>query len=184
VTTAADPSAGPGRQNDILGTAQAALSSTKAAQAYVDYMNGAGTFTPGEAEVLAYVTTHAPNARIQLAVELGSWGADPFLVNSSARVAAFGGYIGLDPSPTAAQVAGWAGSRQLGFVLLPAPLLKISKLMATESPRKAKAVSAATAADTATLDTRITWVTHHCAPVRPAAIGPDAADAGFLFQCG
>ncbi len=184
VTSAADPSAGPNQQGDVLSTVRAALSSSKAAQAYVDFINGAGTFTPGDREVLTYATTHAPNARIQLAVEFGSWGVDPFLVNSSARVAAFGGYVGVDPSPTAAQVADWASSHQLGFVLLPASLLKIGKILQATTSQKTKAKAAAATVDTAALNQRIAWITHHCAPVRPAAIGPDALQAGLLFRCG
>ncbi|HEY4017653.1 MAG TPA: glycosyltransferase family 39 protein [Pseudonocardiaceae bacterium] len=180
VITAADPAAGPTSNSDMVtATAQGALRSSKAAQAYLGFMDQAATLTPGQREVLTYVTAHAPNARIQLAVELGSWGADPFLVNSSARVAAFGGYIGVDPSPTTTQVAQWAKDHQLGYVLLPAPLLEIGKQVGAPSPKQATS-----SVDTNTLDARITWVTHHCAPVRPALIGPDATQAGLLFSCG
>lgn len=182
VISAADPAAGPALDSQMVtATAQAALKSTPAARAYVAFMNGAATLTPGQREVLAYVTAHAPDTRIQLAVELGSWGADPFLVNSSARVAAFGGYVGLDPSPTPAQVDQWAANRQLGFVLLPGPLLEIGKLLQNSGAPKPK--QSAPAVDTDTLDTRIDWVVRNCIPIRPQAIGPDAAQAGLLFQC-
>jgi 4-amino-4-deoxy-L-arabinose transferase-like glycosyltransferase len=183
VISAADPAAGPIPPDGMVAaTAQSALKSGKAAQAYVSFMDQAATLTSGQREVLAYVTAHAPDARIQLAVELGSWGADPFLVNSSARVAAFGGYVGLDPSPTAAQVAQWSATHQLGFVLLPGPLLELGKLL--QGTPATEAAKATPSLDMNTLQTRIDWVTRHCVPVRPAAIGPDALQAGYLFSCG
>ena len=180
VISAADPAAGPTAESGVTATVAGALKSSKAAEAYIAYMNGAGTLTAGDREVLAYVTAHAPNERIQLAVELGSWGADPFLINSSARVAAFGGYIGIDPSPTATQVAQWAHNRQLGFVLLPGPLLAIGKL---EQSSGAKPKQQTPSLDTATLSQRIDWVVHHCVPVPPVSIGPAATQAGLLFNC-
>lgn len=182
VISAADPAAGP-TANAGLTTAAAtnALKSSKAAQAYVAFMNGAGTITPGQREVLAYVTAHAPSERIQLGIELGSWGADPFLTNSSARVAAFGGYLGVDPSPTATQLDQWSADRQLGFVLLPGPLLEIGKM---EQSSGAKPRQQTPSLDTQTLTARIDWVVHNCAPVRPSEIGPDALKAGLLFHCG
>jgi 4-amino-4-deoxy-L-arabinose transferase-like glycosyltransferase len=183
VISAADPAAGPiPTGNIVAATAQNALKSAKAAQAYVSFMDQAATLTPGQREVLAYVTAHAPGDRIQLAVELGSWGADPYLVNSSARVAAFGGYVGLDPSPTPAQVAQWSATRQLGFVLLPGPLLELGKLL--QNTPAATPQRATPSLDMNTLQARIEWVTRHCTPVRPAAIGPDALQAGVLFNCG
>ncbi|HEX4223203.1 MAG TPA: hypothetical protein VHZ97_12630, partial [Pseudonocardiaceae bacterium] len=180
--TAADPAAGPVPDTDVVAaTAQAALHSSTAAQAYLDFMNEAGTLTPGQRDVLAYVTAHAPNEQIQLAVELGSWGADPYLLNSTARVAAFGGYLGLDPSPTATQVAQWSADHQLGFVLLPGPLLQISKLERDSGGPKSK--QSDPAVDSVTLELRIEWVSRNCAPVRPDTIGPDATQAGVLFRC-
>lgn len=182
VISAADPAAGPMPPDGMVAaTAQDALGSARAARAYVSFMDQAATLTPGQREVLAYVTVHAPDARIQLAVELGSWGADPFLVNSTARVAAFGGYVGVDPSPTAAQVARWSATGQLGFVLLPGLLLQLGKLVA--HPPAAKPKQAVPRPDTNTLQAQIDWVTRHCTPVRPAAIGPDALQAGLLFSC-
>lgn len=181
VISAADPAAGPIPPDSMVAaTAQDALKSGKAAQAYVSFMDQAATLTPGQREVLDYVTAHAPGARIQLAVELGSWGADPFLIGSAARVAAFGGYVGLDPSPTPAQLAQWSADHQLGFVLLPGPLLELGKLL-QHAPKPS---SAAPSVDTNTLQSRIDWETRHCTPVRPAAIGPDALQAGVLFNCG
>jgi 4-amino-4-deoxy-L-arabinose transferase-like glycosyltransferase len=182
VISSADPAAGPATDTGLTAAAAAgALKSSKATQAYIAFMNGAGTITPGQREVLGYVTAHAPNERIQLGIELGSWGADPFLTNSSARIAAFGGYLGVDPSPTAAQLVQWSANHQLGFVLLPGPLLQIGKL---EQSSGAKPKQQAPSLDTQTLSARLEWVIHNCVPVRPAEIGPDALQAGLLFHCG
>jgi 4-amino-4-deoxy-L-arabinose transferase-like glycosyltransferase len=179
VIAAADPAAGPLPDREPT-SATAAVKSSKAVATYIPYVNDAGTLTPSQREVLTYVTAHAPDVRIQLGVELGSWGADPFLTNSSARVAAFGGYIGVDPSPTAAQLAQWSADHQLGFVLLPRLLLELGKMeqQGGAEPKQQSAPS------TGTLTARIDWVVHNCTPVRPTSIGPAATRAGLLFKCG
>lgn len=180
VIGAADPTAGPST-TDILSTAQDALGgSAPAARLYVAFMDDAPTLTTGQREVLDYVSAHAPNARVQLGVELGSWGADPYVLNSGDRVVAFGGYVGLDPSPTSGELATWAGNGQLGYVLLPGPLLAIGKAEQRQTAPRAKAP---TGVNTTTLVQRVTWVSRNCKPVPPAQIGPDAVGAGVLFNC-
>lgn len=174
VVDSADPGAGPAT-TDYVATATRALGSTAAARSYVTsyvaFMSAAPGISAGQRAVLDYVTRHAPDAPVQLAVEFGSWGADPYLLNSPAKVAAFGGYAGTDPSPTVAQLSAWAGSGRLGYVLWPAALLRLGAAQAAQ--RSAGSVLAG----------RITWVTRHCARVPPNGIGPAAADAGVLFDC-
>jgi 4-amino-4-deoxy-L-arabinose transferase-like glycosyltransferase len=179
VITAADPSAGPST-TDVYQTARAALGSSRAAGLYVNFMNDAPNLTTGQREVLDYVDAHAAHARVALGVELGSWGADPYLLNSTSRVVAFGGYVGLDPAPTPAQLADWASSGQLGYVLLPGPLLAIGQAERAGGGPKTRP---ATGVNTTTLAARIAWVTSNCAPVPARRIGPAAASAGVLFDC-
>lgn len=183
VISAADPSAGPSR-TDILSTAKGVLGSSTAAQLYVNFMDSAPNLSDGQREVLTYVTAHAPNARIQLGVELGSWGADPYLLNSSARVAAFGGYVGLDPSPTVAQLSDWSADGQVRYILFPATLLQIARDIQASGKVPARSASARQAASsTSTLATRVAWVSRDCKLVPPFQIGPAAATAGYLFDC-
>jgi 4-amino-4-deoxy-L-arabinose transferase-like glycosyltransferase len=179
VISAADPSAGPTTPG-LLNPVQGSAASPAIERFLTNFMDAAATLTPGQREVLDYVSAHAPNARIQLAVELGSWGADPYLLNSSARVAAFGGYVGLDPVPTTAQLSDWASSGQLGYVLLPAPLLELARQI-----RLSGGVAAPSAASlgASTLQRRISWIIPNCKRVPPAEIGPAATAAGVLFDC-
>lgn len=171
VFTQADPIAGPSTA-DTVATIGAALHADAAVQAFADFMAGAQTMTTGQQEVLSYVTAHAGGRRIQLAVELGSWGADPYLMNSSARVVAFGGYLGLDPAPTSTQLADWADNGQLGYVLFPDVLGNL-----------AKGGGSGAGIDANALVGRVRWTGTHCRPVPPKLIGPAAAQAGILFDC-
>lgn len=179
--SAADPSAGPSTSDvstlatDLLGPA--------AGQLYSTFINESPNLSDGQRQVLDYVTRHAPDARIQLGVELGSWGADPYLLNSPARVAAFGGYDGLDPSPTAAQLASWAGSGQLAYVLLPAPLLALGRAELAAGDVHPRRASLSSGDDLQTLDGRINWLSENCSVVRSRQIGPGAPTAGVLFNC-
>ncbi len=179
VIGAADPSAGPST-TDVLSTAQGALGSTAAALVYVNFMNDAPVITDGQRQVLDYVTTHAPNARVQLGVELGSWGADPYLSNTSARVVAFGGYVGLDPVPTVPQLSQWSNSGALGYVLLPGPLVQLSRLLQAGGARQP---SSGAALGVSTLAVRLRWVIRYCKPVPPARVGVNSIGAGLLFDC-
>jgi hypothetical protein len=180
VVNAADPSAGPVR-GSLVATARGILGSAAAAQVYVNFIADAPKLTVGQREVLAYVTAHAPGARIQLGVELGSWGADPYLLNSSARVVSFGGYIGLDPAPTVPQLSDWASSGQLGYVLFPGALLQLGRAGAARGRTSAGSGSASLGA--AALSQRIAWIVPNCKLVPPGQVGPFAAQAGVLFDC-
>jgi hypothetical protein len=44
--------------------------------------------------------------------------------------------------------------------------------------------TAAAVGEAGELTGRIGWEAKHCRPVPPARIGPDAATAGVLFDCG
>lgn len=180
VITAADPSAGPST-TDVVATAQKALGSSAATQLYVNFMDDAPNLDDGQREILNYVQAHAPKTRVQLAVELGSWGADPYLLNSSARVAAFGGYVGFDPSPTVGQLQQWADSGQLGYVLFPGPLLEIAR--AQQRTGGAHVTPASTGVNISALVSRIAWVSRNCTPVPGDQIGVNARSAGVLFNC-
>lgn len=177
VITAADPAAGP-TADDVLATAESALGSSAAAQDYLQFMSQAGTLSPAQQEVIDYVNAHAGGARVPLAVEFGSWGADPYLINSSVRAVALGGYVGLDPAPTTGQLAEWASQGQLGYVLLPSILLEADKAR----PGTPSASQGARLAIAALVD-RVRWTATHCHPIAPVTIGPDAAGAGVLFRC-
>ena len=177
VFTQADPIAGPSTA-DTVASISAAFSANAAVQAFASFMAGAQTMTTGQQEVLSYVTAHAGGKRIQLAVELGSWGADPYLMNSSARVVAFGGYLGLDPAPTSAQLSDWATTGQLGYVLFPDVLRNLAKAQSGGGPARGSTNIEADA-----LVGRVRWTATHCRPVPPNLIGPAAAQAGILFAC-
>ena len=131
----------------------------------------------GQREVLAYAQAQAPSAEVVLAVEGGTYGADPFLLNTDARVAPLGGYLGFDPAPSAADLPRWVSAGKLRFVLLPQVFLDIGR--GGSKQRTEVAVG-----DAGELTRRIGWEAKHCRPVPPARIGADAATAGVLFDCG
>ncbi|MFD2415891.1 ArnT family glycosyltransferase [Amycolatopsis pigmentata] len=174
VVSAADPSAGPSTSDESAG-AQVALGSS-AARAYVRFMEAATRLSAGQREILAYTTAQDPHAPISLAVEGGTYGTDPFLLNTDAQVVALGGYLGLDPAPTAGQLADWVRTGRVRFVLLPDVFLHLG---GGDQNR----TGTAGVGDDNEIVARVGWFTHHCRPVPPARIGPDAASAGLLFDC-
>ncbi|TNC28062.1 glycosyltransferase family 39 protein [Amycolatopsis alkalitolerans] len=171
VLLAADPVAGPSTSD---GSAVAKTVLGGAGTAYVAFMDAAGRLTAGQRETLSYAVAHDATAPIQLAIEGGSYGADPFLVHTDARVAPLGGYLGLDPAPTAAQFAGWVRDGRVRFVLLPAVFLRMGgggrSGMIGQGPQPA-------------IVERLAWITRHCSHVPAAWIGAAAASAGVLFDC-
>lgn len=175
VFSQADPIAGPSTA-DTMATISGAFGANPVIQAFADFMGGAQTLTTGQREVLAYVTAHAGGRRIPLAVELGSWGADPYLMGSSTPAVALGGYLGLDPAPTTAQLGDWATGGQLGYVLFPDVLRRLAK-----APSGGGGSGAGI--DANALVGRVRWTSTHCRPVPPDRIGPAAAQAGILFDC-
>ncbi len=119
---AADPSAGPAATAAFssLRTLVSANTGTDTAEAgFIRFVDNAYVLGAGQREVLAYAEAHAPDARIALGVEGGTYGTDPFLLNTDARVAPLGGYLGFDPAPDAGQLQQWAATGSLRFVLLP-----------------------------------------------------------------
>ncbi|HWC83712.1 MAG TPA: glycosyltransferase family 39 protein [Pseudonocardiaceae bacterium] len=175
--SASDPSAGPSTV-DVAAGVGGALGTGPAARAYEAFMDGAQRITAGERQILAYATAHDNGAQIALAVEGGTFGADPYLINTDANVAALGGYLGFDQTPTTGQLADWTNSGRLRFVLLPRVFLEISQAAA----RDGAAASTASAGEAIT--ERIQWTARHCAVVPPARIGAASATAGILFDCG
>ncbi|GAB2957592.1 glycosyltransferase family 39 protein [Amycolatopsis acidiphila] len=171
VLTAADPVAGPSTSDDSTA-ARSLLGGAGAA--YLNFMNSSGQLSAGQRETLDYAIAQDAVAPIELAVEGGSYGADPYLVRTDARVAALGGYLGLDPAPTAAQLADWVRAGRVRFVLLPSVFLQLSG-----SGNRASAVQGEELAIT----DRLAWISRHCPRVPAARIGPDAAKAGVLFDC-
>jgi hypothetical protein len=143
---------------------------------YVRFMESAYLLSPGQREVLEYAQAQAPTAEVVLAVEGGTYGADPFLLNTDARVAPLGGYLGFDPAPSAADLPQWVSAGKLRFVLLPQVFVDIGR--AGSKQRAEVAVG-----DAGELMRRIGWEAKHCRPVPPARIGADAATAGVLFDC-
>lgn len=180
--SAADPAAGP-PANTVANAAQLVLGSA-AGQVYLNFMDQAPDLNAGQREVLTYVQAHAPKARIQMGVELGTWGADPYVLNSTARVAAFGGYTGLDPSPTQDQLTIWANDGELGYVLLPGPLLSLARTERAHpiTARQRAAVRSA-GTDEQALQGRVIWLARNCSVVPGTQIGPDSLAAGVLFDC-
>lgn len=173
VISAADPSAGPSTSDGRAGLL-AALGGS-AAPAYARFMDAATQLSAGQREILAYTTAQDAHAPISLAVEGGTYGTDPFLLNTGARVVALGGYLGLDPAPTAGQLADWVRTGRVRFVLLPGVFLHLGG-------DQNRTATAAVGGDNAIV-ARAGWFTHHCRPVPPEWIGPDAASAGLLFDC-
>lgn len=169
VLTAADPVAGPST-SDTTSTARSLLGSAGAG--YAAFMDDSAQLSAGLRETLDYVLAQDSGAPIQLAVEGGSYGADPYLIRTDARVAALGGYLGLDPAPSAARLTDWVDDGRVRFVLLPAVFLRMAG-------NRANAVAGQ---DFAITD-RLRWIAGHCPPVPAARIGPDAASAGVLFDC-
>jgi len=169
VLESADPSAGP-PSTSALSSVVGVNTGEGAEAAYIRFMDSAYQLSPGQRDVLAYVKGTT------LAVEGGTYGADPFLLNTDARVAPLGGYLGFDPAPAAADLPGWVTAGKLRYVLLPQVYLEIGRSGGTGR-------GANVAGDAAELTRRIGWEAKHCRPVPPARIGPDAATAGVLFDC-
>ncbi|WP_186382477.1 glycosyltransferase family 39 protein [Amycolatopsis rhizosphaerae] len=170
IIAAADPSAGPARD------AAAGLGATlkgDAAAAYAAFMDSAATLTAGQDEMLRYASAKAPDLPITLAVEGGSYGTDPYLIHRGATVVPLGGYLGLDPAPTAGQLAAWVHGGRVRFVLLPAVFLHF----------KGSGGGSVVPGSSPVVE-RIAWFTRQCRPVPAASIGQDATRAGVLFDCG
>ncbi|MEA5361730.1 glycosyltransferase family 39 protein [Amycolatopsis sp., V23-08] len=165
VLESADPSAGPS-STSALSSVVGAKTGEGAEAAYIRFMDSAYELSPGQREVLAYAKGST------LAVEGGTYGADPFLLNTEARVAPLGGYLGFDPAPAAADLPGWVAAGKLRYVLLPRVYLEMGRGGGTGAAEEA-----------AELIRRIGWEAKQCRPVPPARIGPDAATAGVLFDC-
>ncbi|SFW49553.1 ArnT family glycosyltransferase [Amycolatopsis australiensis] len=175
VLETADPEAGP-PPTDALHRVIGLNTGQGAEAGYVRFIDSADQLSPGQREVLAYA--QASSASVALAVEGGTYGADPFLLNTDARVAPLGGYLGFDPAPSAADLPQWVASGKLRFVLLPRVFVDMGRAAA----KQRGAVAAST--DAGELTRRVGWEARHCRPVPPARIGPDAATAGVLFDCG
>ncbi|MET9000678.1 glycosyltransferase family 39 protein [Amycolatopsis sp. NPDC004169] len=173
VLESADPAAGP-PSTAALHTIVGANTGAGAAAGYVRFIDSAYRLGAGQRQVLAFA--QASPAEITLAVEGGTYGADPFLLNTDARVAPLGGYLGFDPAPPAAELPQWVAAGKLRFVLLPQVFVDIARAGAKQTT--------ATAADAGELTRRVRWEARNCRPVPPARIGPDAATAGVLFDCG
>ncbi|MGW4059857.1 ArnT family glycosyltransferase [Amycolatopsis sp. NPDC004747] len=173
VLESADPAAGP-LSTAALHTVFGANTGAGVAAGYVRFIDSAYRLSAGQREVLAFA--QASPAEITLAVEGGTYGADPFLLNTEARVAPLGGYLGFDPAPSAAQLPQWVAAGKLRFVLLPQVFVDIARAGAGQTT--------AAAVDAGELTRRVRWEARHCRPVPPARIGPDAATAGLLFDCG
>jgi 4-amino-4-deoxy-L-arabinose transferase-like glycosyltransferase len=171
VLESTDPRAGP---QSASGLDTVVAANTRAEAAYVRFIDSAYRLAPGQREVLAYAQAQAPSAAITLVVEGGTYGADPFLLNTEARVTALGGYLGFDPAPSAAGLAEWVSAGKVRFVLLPRVFTEIGH---------AGGDHATVGDDAAELTRRIGWEVQHCRPVPPGRIGPDAATAGVLFDC-
>ncbi|MCR6485560.1 glycosyltransferase family 39 protein [Amycolatopsis sp. OK19-0408] len=172
VLETADPGAGP-PSTAALRSVVGVATGEGAEAGYVRFIDNAYQLSPGQREVLTYAQGQAPSTPVVLAVEGGTYGADPFLLNSDARVAPLGGYLGFDPAPSAADLARWVSAGRVRFVLLPQVFVDIGRA------RTAPAVG-----DAGELTRRIGWEAKHCRPVPPARIGADAATAGVLFDCG
>jgi hypothetical protein len=177
VLAAGDPSAGPGN-SAVLNTVRHALGPQggTAEAAYVRYMSTAYQLRPGQQQMLDYARAHGQGVPITLAVEGGSYGADPFLLNTDAAVVAFGGYLGFDPDPTAAQLSRWVAGDRVRFVLLPQVFLDIGRAERAGPATNRQDVSSP-------IVQRIAWLIQHCPVVPPARIGPDATREGVLFDC-
>ncbi|MEV4149361.1 glycosyltransferase family 39 protein [Amycolatopsis sp. NPDC049691] len=175
VLETADPGAGP-PSTAALHTVVGLNTGSGAEAGYVRFIDSAYQLSPGQREVLAYA--QASSAEITLAVEGGTYGADPFLLNTDARVAPLGGYLGFDPAPSAADLPRWVADGRLRYVLLPQVFVDIGR----GASKQRTAVAAAT--DAGELTRRVGWEAKHCRPVPPSRIGPDAAGAGVLFDCG
>ncbi|MEV6446399.1 glycosyltransferase family 39 protein [Amycolatopsis sp. NPDC051716] len=173
VLESADPAAGP-LSAAALHTVFSVGTGAGAADGYVRFIESAYRLSPGQRQVLAFA--QASSAEVTLAVEGGTYGADPFLLNTEARVAPLGGYLGFDPAPPAAELSRWVAAGKVRFVLLPQVFVDIGRAGAGRTT--------AAAADAGELTGRVRWEAKHCRPVPPARIGPDAATAGVLFDCG
>lgn len=176
VLESADPGAGPSSAA-ALHTVVAVNTGSAAEAAYVRFMDSAYQLGAGQRQVLAYAQAQAPSTAITLAVEGGTYGADPFLLNTEARVAPLGGYLGFDPAPSAAELQTWVSAGKLRFVLLPRVFLEMGHAGA------ASGAASGAPGDAVELSRRVGWEAKHCRPVPPARIGPDAATAGVLFDC-
>lgn len=199
VFSAGDPTAGPNGSslNALLSTVSAVAGGPGLeARAYAGFMQQAYVLNPGQRELLSYVLAHDDGAAIALAVEGGSYGADPYLINTTASVATLGGYVGFDPSPTVAQLSQWVAAHRLRFVVVPAGFLAVAKAatVAARAAARSGATSGGSAGGSAgasgsaggganPISERLAWVATHCGEVPPSEIGPAAAGAGLVFDC-
>ncbi|WP_086819866.1 glycosyltransferase family 39 protein [Allokutzneria sp. NRRL B-24872] len=76
-----------------------------------------GDLTEEQRKVLDHATARSGGARISLAVDGGAIIASNFVLNSSRVVIGLGGFMGVDPAPTTAELADWVRRGELRFVL-------------------------------------------------------------------
>ncbi|WHT17689.1 glycosyltransferase family 39 protein [Crossiella sp. CA-258035] len=111
-------------------------------------------------KILAYTTANARGAEIVLAVEGGSMGASPFLINSDVTVIGMGGFSGGDPAPSLDQLSRWQAEGRLAFVL-------------TDGASGMRVRGGETG--------RNTWIVQHCKLVEPGAYGGSGEQK--LYSC-
>jgi 4-amino-4-deoxy-L-arabinose transferase-like glycosyltransferase len=140
----------------------------------------AGRLTPDQARMLDLVRARSVGVPITLAVEGGAITASPYVISSDATIVAMGGFMGTDPAPDVAQLAGWVGSGRVRFVL------------------EAGHGGPAAMRGTGVAGARANWLRAHCVPVDPREWGgppappPDAGGNPFLasfagstlYRCG
>jgi 4-amino-4-deoxy-L-arabinose transferase-like glycosyltransferase len=135
---------------------------------------------PKQQQILRYVTAHAADVRIPLAVEGGALRAENYAANTSLTVVAMGGFEGVDDVPSVGQLTELQQRHQLGFVLSQPPKAGFGDFGNTPNALK-----------------RMAWVQHNCSEIpstvygvpltHPTDVSTLASLVGFgeqiLYQC-
>ncbi|WP_116198583.1 ArnT family glycosyltransferase [Amycolatopsis circi] len=129
---------------------------------------------PGEWRKIAdYAHAHANGAPIELAVEGGAVLTGPFLLDTAVKAVALGGYVGLDRTPTVAQLSSWQAQGKLAFVLGLDP-----KSEQLRSP------GSGIAGDEDNISERDNWTRQHCTTVPASAYGGGAKPLPIVSEFG
>lgn len=156
------------------------------------------TLNDTQTKVVAYVSEHASDVPIQLAVEGGAVWGSRYAVSSDLTVVAFGGYAAGDNVPTVDQLEQWVRDGRMRFVLssslevdgIPYPTPFAGGPAPTGDAAKAANLIFAPLGGVPE-ETRIRWVHENCVRIPPAEYGvtdPEAVaatEAGFstLYDC-
>ncbi|MFB6679363.1 glycosyltransferase family 39 protein [Streptomyces sp. NPDC056390] len=123
-------------------------------------------------KILHYANEHSGHARITLAVEGGSQGAAPYILNSDATVIGMGGFIGIDNAPSVQQLQKWTKNGELRYVL------------GSDSAGSSGGMAAMFGGTDSAMSQRSAWLSKNCTKVPAKEYGVTSSGSGASAASG